>query len=282
MRETGTTLANQAWLRQIWAFIYRDHQLTKRYWSWVVVFSVYALVNSASVALIGVAAHDRRLTLTLTIGVAMWSFLSVIFNEISMSIAFERWEGTLEYTFMAPVSRLIHLAGVSIYASFYSLARLVVVLLGLLLFIDLDFRGANLPGIFVVLLVSSLACIGLGLIAAILPLMSPERGAEATNIVQGILLLVSGIYYPVSVLPKWVQPLSVVSPATYALRACRRLLGVETAQPGKILAGCSLFDVRWELIILVAMGAVFIPAGLWIFGRVEAWAKRSGKLKRTG
>jgi len=269
-------------LRQTWAFIYRDHQLTKRYWSWVVVFSLYALVNSATVALIGVAAHDQKLTMTLTIGVLMWSFLSVIFNEIAMSIAFERWEGTLEYTFMAPVSRLVHLAGVSLYASMYSLFRLVVVLLGLLLFVHLSFTGANLLGVFFVLMISSVAFIGLGLIAAILPLLSPERGAEATNIVQGILLLVSGIYYPVTVLPKWIQPLSVVSPATYALSACRKLLGLDATGRSVVLHGCRLTDVMPELWKLVAMGIVFVPAGLYIFGRVETWAKRSGKLKRTG
>jgi ABC-2 type transport system permease protein len=30
------------------------------------------------------------------------------------------------------------------------------------------------------------------------------------------------------------------------------------------------------------MGAVFVPAGLWVFGQAEQWAKRTGKLKRTG
>ena len=44
--------------------------------------------------------------------------------------------------------------------------------------------------------------------AAALPVMSPERGAEATHIFQGSLLLVSGVYYPVDVLPRWLQPLS--------------------------------------------------------------------------
>lgn len=267
-------------LRQTWAFIYRDHQLTKRYFSWVVVFSVYSLVNSATVALIGVAAHDERLTLTLTIGVLMWSFLSVLFSEIAMSIAFERWEGTLEYTFMAPVSRLVHLAGVSIYASFYSLCRLLFVLVGLSLFVKIDVHGANLPGIFIVIVISSLALVGLGLIAAILPLISPERGAEATNIFQGVLLLVSGIYYPVDVLPRWVQPLSVLSPATYALSACRKLLGVDSNAP--VRQGCSIADVWPELWRLLIMAAVFIPLGLFIFGRMESWAKRTGKLKRTG
>src|SRR5262250_3274865 len=178
--------------RQLMAFVFRDFSLTKRYLGWVVVFTFYAMVNSATIALIGVAAKDEQLTLTLIVGVLLWSFLSVLFNEIAMSVAFERWEGTLEYTFMAPVSRLTHLAGLSIYAMLYSMIRGVVVLFTLMLFVHLRLAGANLFGVFVVLLVSSMAFVGLGLIAAVLPVMSPERGAEATNIFQGLLLLVSG------------------------------------------------------------------------------------------
>lgn len=270
-------------LRQTWAFVFRDYHLTRRYMSWVVVFAFYALVNSATIALIGVAAGDRALTLTLVVGVLMWSLLSELFEGIASSISFERWEGTLEYTFMAPVSRFTHLAGVSLYASAFSVVRTAIILCGLLLFVDLDLRGANVFGILVVLLVSSVAFIGLGLMAAVLPVMSPERGAEATNIFQGVILLVSGVYYPVSVLPGWLQPLSAISPATYALSACRKLIGVN--QPGSTpehLVGAPLSAVVPELLVLALMGVVMIPAGLFVFGWVENWAKRTGKLKRTG
>lgn len=263
-------------VQQTWAFFYRDWQLTRRYWSWVVVFTFYAIVTSATVALIGVAAHDPQLTLTLTIGALLWSFLSVLFNEIAMSIAFERWEGTLEYTFMAPVSRFIHLMGVSLYAVTYSLARTVCVLIGLSFLIDLHFQWIQLPGIALVLAVSSVAFVGLGLMAATLPVMSPERGAEATNIVQGVLLLISGVYYPVNVLPAWLRPLAWISPATYALRAARRLLGLEGARPVTIAA------VLPDLVRLLILGAILLPFGLWVFGKAEHWAKRNGKLKRTG
>src|ERR671929_695863 len=184
-------------LRQTWAFFFRDYHLTRRYFSWVVVFTFYAVVNSATVVLIGVAAGDRRLTLTLMVGVMLWGLLSVVFQEIANSITYERWEGTLEYTFMAPVSRLIHLLGVSLFSTCYSIVRMAVVLVGLWLLIDLNLQGANLVGIAAVLAVSSLAFIGLGLMAAVLPVISPERGAEATNIFQGILLLVSGVYYQI-------------------------------------------------------------------------------------
>src|ERR671938_459012 len=131
-------------LRQAWAFVFRDYHQTRRYMSWVVVFTFYAIVNSATIALIGVAAGDRRLTLTLMVGVLLWGFLSVLFNEIANSITYERWEGTLEYTFMAPVSRLVHLLGVSLFVVFYSIVRMFVVMVGLWLLIDLNFQGANL------------------------------------------------------------------------------------------------------------------------------------------
>ncbi len=266
--------------RQMMAFVFRDFSLTKRYFGWVVVFTFYAMVNSATIALIGVAAKDEQLTLTLIVGVLLWSFLSVLFNEIASSVAYERWEGTLEYTFMAPVSRLVHLFGVSLYSVVYSIVRLVIVVGALAVFIKLDLSRANLWGILVVLLVSSFAFIGLGLIAAVLPVLSPERGAEATNIFQGCLLLVSGVYYPVEILPAWLHPLAKLSPATYSLPACRKLMGIGAGQ-GQ-LTGASITAVWSELLTLALMGVVMIPIGLWVFGHVERWAKRTGKLKRTG
>jgi ABC-2 type transport system permease protein len=270
-------------MRQTWAFLFRGYHITRRYIGWVVVFNFYALVTSATVALIGVAAKDYQMTLTLVVGALLWNYLSWLYQEISMSIAYERWEGTLEYTFMAPVSRSVHLLGVSLFSLINSIVTSVIVLLGLIAFTDLNLRGANLPGVLVVLVVSTLAFVGLGLFAAVFPVMSAERGAEATHIFQGSLLLVSGVYYPIDVLPGWMQPLSAISPATYTLSACRKLFGVgNAASTPELLAGAPLSAVSHELLILALMGAILLPLGLMTFVRVEAWAKRTGKLKRTG
>ena len=270
-------------LRQTWAFMFRGYHLTRRYISWVIVFNFYALTGSAAVALIGVAANDHQLTLTLVSGALLWNFLSVLYNEIAMSVAYERWEGTLEYTFMAPVSRLVHLAELSLFALCNSVVNTAIVLLGLMAFTDLTVSGANVAGVVVVIGASTLAFVGLGVMAAALPVLSPERGAEGTHIFQGSLLLVSGVYYPVEVLPAWIRPISMLSPATYTLSACRKLIGVgDPATTPQRLAGAPLSGVRSELLVLVAMGVVLVPLGLWIFGRVERWAKHTGRLKRTG
>ena len=205
-------------LRQTWAFFFRDYHLTRRYLSWVVVFTFYAVVNSATIALIGVAAGDRRLTLTLIVGVLL----------VELPLGALSGDSQLDHLRALGGDARIHLHGAGLAAHApggreplrarptASCARSIIVA-GLLLFVDLDLSRRTAAGLFVVLVVSSAAFIGLGLMAAVLPVFSPERGAEATNIFQGILLLVSGVYYPVEVLPRWLQPLSVVSPATYAL-----------------------------------------------------------------
>jgi ABC-2 type transport system permease protein len=273
----------EATLRQTWAFLFRGWHITRRYIGWVIVFNFYALVTSATVALIGVAQGNYQLTLTLVVGALLWNYLSWLYNEIAMSIAYERWEGTLEYTFMAPVSRAVHLLGVSLYSLINSIVTSIIVLLGLMAFTNLHLRGVNFLGVLVVLAVSTVAFVGLGLFAAIFPVMSAERGAEATHIFQGSLLLVSGVYYDIEVLPRWLQPLSTVSPATYTLSACRKLFGVGNPNSTpEYLAGAPLSAVTHELLILALMGAILLPLGLWAFVRIEAWAKKTGKLKRTG
>ena len=270
-------------MRQTWAFLFRGYHITRRYIGWVVVFNFYAVVTSATVALIGVAENKPELTLTLVVGALLWNYLSWLYQEIAMSIAYERWEGTLEYTFMAPVSRAVHLLGVSLFSLVNSIVTSIIVLIGLMLFTNLSLRGANLFGVVVVLGVSTLAFVGLGLFAAVFPVMSAERGAEATHIFQGSLLLVSGVYYPVDVLPGWMQPLSAISPATYTLSACRKLFGVgNSATTPELLAGAPLSAVSYELLVLAVMGAILLPLGLMVFIRVEASAKKTGKLKRTG
>ena len=104
------------------------------------------------------------------------------------------------------------------------------------------------------------------------PLLSPEKGARATDIFGTLVLLVSGVYYDVSVLPDWLRPFSTLSPGTYALRSIRAAL----------LKNATLRDVQGDLLILVATGIVMVPLGLWIFHIAENYAKRTGRLKRSG
>ena len=102
--------------RASYAFFERNWNLTRRYLAWEIVWLVYNIVNALSVTYIGKAAQTitntkidtQYLILYLMIGTAVWSYLSITFEGVTDLITIERWEGTIEHTFMAPISRFTH------------------------------------------------------------------------------------------------------------------------------------------------------------------------------
>jgi ABC-2 type transport system permease protein len=259
-------------LRASYAFIERNFFLMKRYWGWEVAWLVYALAGALSVTLIGQDLGDRRLLISLLIGAIFWNYLSIVFGFIAETVAWERWEGTLEYTFMAPVRRYAQLLGSTAFAVIYGVVHTAFVLTILLLFFGLDLSGANWLTVAVFLLVGSLSIVGIGMMAAILPLLYVERGAQMTFVLQSLLLLFSGVYYRIDILPAWMQVVSAFSPGTYLLDGVRRGL----------MDGVPVTALVHDLWPLVVMAIVLIPLGVWMFTRAERYAKRTGKLKRVG
>ncbi len=266
-----TILAHE--LKASYAFVERNFNLSRRYWGWEVAFLVYSAAGALSISFIGAQLGDARLLLTLMVGAIFWNYLSVVFSWIAETIAVERWEGTLEYTMMAPVHRSTHLLGSVAYAMVYGLIHTAAILLAMVVFFpNLALSSANALTVVSFFVLGSFSFVGIAMLAAILPLLYVERGAQMTFVLQSVLLLVSGVYYPIDVLPGWMQVLSHLSPATYAIDGVRR--GLIDGTPVSRLVG----DV-WPLVV---MGLVLIPAGLWAFGRAERYAKRTGKLKRVG
>lgn len=278
MKITHNHLDKPGWKREmiaIWGYAQRNYFLTKRYFWWEVVWLVYSVMNALTIGFIGVnfgGDDAARATTYLLIGTLLWSYLSMIFDLLSETVSWERWEGTIEYTFMAPASRATQLIGMGVYAVLYGVVRMIIMLGVISLFFDLDLRGANYLAALGILGICSLSLVGFGMVAAVMPLLSPEKGQQVTSIFTAVLLLISGIYYEVDVLPGWMQPLSVISPVYYALGGIREAL----------LNGASFASQWGNIWPLLLMGAIFPPLGLLLFQKGETYAKRSGLLKRSG
>jgi ABC-2 type transport system permease protein len=259
-------------MRASYAFIERNFNLSKRYWGWEIAWLIYSIAGALAISLIGRDQGNDRLLIVLVIGTIFWNYLALVFEFISETVQWERWEGTLEYTMMAPVRRYSQLLGSAFYAIAYGLIHTTIILTVLWLFFELDLSGANFATAIVFMLLGSFSFVGLGMMTAVLPLMYVERGAQMAFVLQSVLLLISGVYYSVDVLPGWMQVASHFSPATYVLDGVRAGLIDGTGM------GALIGDV-WPLLL---MGVVLIPLGIWVFGRAERYAKRTGKLKRVG
>jgi ABC-2 type transport system permease protein len=278
----GQTLARET--KASYAFVERNINLVKRYWAWEVVFLLYTVVNALSITFIAQASPDitgqaftdatvSQFILFLLVGALVWNYISVVFGVISETITWERWEGTIEYTFMAPISRLTHLLGATLFGILYAIVHTAVIMSVVTFFFDVSLAQANFTSALVLLVLGSFSFVGLGILAAVLPLLFPERGAQMTNVINALLLLVSGVYFPITVLPGWMQAIGRLSPAYYVLEGTRAAL-LNGATVGTL--------VQPYLLPLVVISVLLVPIGLWVFVTAERYAKRTGRLKRNG
>jgi ABC-2 type transport system permease protein len=273
------TLALRHELVGLSGVIERNIYLVKRYIWWDIAFFLWTVANTLTIVFIakGIPAVGGKIdvdqvTTILLVGAVIWAYLGIIFEILTETVAWERWEGTIEYTFMAPLSRPVHLLGMGVFAIGYGVVRAVLLFGVVAAFFSLHLPDANYVAALVLLIIASISFIGIGMMTAVLPLISPEKGTQLGFVAQGVLLVVSGVYYPVSVLPGWMQAIATISPATYALRGCR----------AAILDGAGLTDLWTEIWALLAIGAVSVPLGLFTFRTGERYAKKHGKLKRSG
>ena len=279
--EIHTALGRPRPIGLAWAFFERQINLWKRYWCWELVWLVYGVVNTLAITFIAeqvgqdsiVGRNEiNRLVMFLLIGTLVWAYLSAVLDDVSLVVGWERWEGTIEHTLMAPVPRVIHLLGMSVFGVAHAVLRTALIFAMAAPFFDINVANADWLAAFAVIAVGSVSVIGLAILAGILPLLYPERGPQMSFMVQAVVLLVSGVYYSVDVLPGWLQAVSYLSPATYMLDGIR----------GAMLDGQGIVEMVGILVTLLIFGVVLVPLSVAAFSLAEKWAKITGRLKRHG
>jgi len=265
--------------RHLKAFFMREYDMRRRSLMWEVAWLFYDLMWALAVGFLGKGVAilsgvdtGQDYIVYLLVGSFIWTYLSSVFSIVAWSITWEKWEETLEYTFMAPVRRWTHLMGTALFAVVYGVIRMVIVIVACSFIFDFSLAGANLLSAGVVLAVAALPFIGLGMSVAVLPLIHPEQGDKAPLMIEAAIMVVSGIYYPIAILPVILQWIAKISPATYALDGIRKA----------VIDGAPLSELFWIVVPLLILGIILIPLGSFIFSLGEKHAMKTGKLKRHG
>ena len=201
------------------------------------------------------------------IGLAFSGYFGVGLNSFSANLREAQTTGTLEAMLMTPTRLSTVIMSSSIYDyGFVTFQVFVYLALGGLLFgVQLD-KG-NTPAALVVLVLTIIAMTSLGIIAASF-IMVLKRGDPVTLLISSLAVLLGGVYYPIQLMPQWLQQLSRLLPITYSLDAMRRTL----------LADASFQDVMPDIIALAIFGIVLVPVSLLVFRYAVHRAKVDGSL----
>jgi ABC-2 type transport system permease protein len=207
-------------INKIFAFTYRSFIFAKR--------NMYAFVELLfwpSVGAIQIGMLSVFLSLTpemkafLLTGALISGVLQVTQIDVAYGLLFDAWSKSLKQTFVTPVEHYHYILGSWI----FGMIRGLIVFFALGGFCMLVFKfilpppqvvALSLIGIFLSALV-----IGMSVIFVIL--FFGQRIVEIVWMITTIVMLICGVYYPVSMLPKALQYLAGMIPITYFLEYFR-------------------------------------------------------------
>lgn len=201
------------------------------------------------------------------IGVAFYEYLGVGLGSFPQSIRGEQVIGTLEAMLATQTKASVIILASSLWDFILTSFRvLIYLLIGTFLF-GVDLGKANILSALIILALTILSFSSFGVISASF-IMVFKRGDPIRWMISNISELLGGVYYPITILPSWLQVLSRLLPLTYSLNAMRHAL----------LQGYSLKALALDVVGLMLFSVVMLPVSLLIFGYAVKRAKVNGSL----
>ncbi len=200
------------------------------------------------------------------LGIVAQEFLGASVGNFGGAIRESQTTGTLELMLLGP-SRLVTLLTSStlwLHAS-AGLGALAYLVLGVLLGVDLS--GMDVPAALVGLLVMIAGFTGMGFLAGATVLVV-KRGNPVGWALRGASVVLGGTFYPVEVLPPFMQVLGSLLPITHGLTVLR----------GAMLEGLGIMDLAGSLAALVIVSAFWLAVGLVAFEAAIRHARTDGSL----
>jgi ABC-2 type transport system permease protein len=211
--------------------------------------------------------YPASVTQYIVIGNAIQSMsFSAVFAVANITSQ-DKWQGTLPSTMVTPANRAALFIG---RAWFQVLLSAMIAAAGLLyaaVLFGVSFASANFAGIAVVVLLTSIAMISFGLLISAVGLYM-RTALIVANIFLFVTLLLSGVNFPVSSLPGWLQPVSWIIPLTYGTEAIR--MAIAGASFSALLP-----ILGWEALD----GLVVLVVGYALFTGFESLSRRTGRFE---
>ncbi len=201
------------------------------------------------------------------IGLAFAGYVGLSLSNFAASIREGQTMGTLEIMLLSPTRLSTILISSSLWSYLLTTVNTFVYLVvGALLF-GFNVSHVNLISALVVMVLSVASFSGIGILSAAVVLLV-KKGDPVAWIFGGVSSLLAGVFYPTSVLPYWVEPLSRFIPLTYALDAMRLA----------VLKGSSVFELRFDMLVLLGFTVILTPFAFLVFAKAMKRAKMEGSL----
>jgi ABC-2 type transport system permease protein len=237
----------QGEITKIWAFAFKNWIMTRRNIFTLFEILFWPVVGFLSVGLLGEFARlQPEMKAFILVGVVCMGALQVCQLDVAYALLYDVWSKAVKHGFIAPVGIRHMLLGSLMVGTLRGGAVFLILMWASLALFGFDFTAPGAGPVFLFSLGLFLNAAMVGMLVCILVLLFGNRAEVAAWSLASLMLLVCGIYYPVSILPGWVRVGSELIPLTYFLEYFRRFYGFDPSYShvlarGYILVGCYLF-----------------------------------------
>jgi ABC-2 type transport system permease protein len=201
------------------------------------------------------------------VGVAFARYFDLMLRMFSESIRTAQVTGCLEAMLSSQTGPLTVVTMSSFYSLLSGAVQLVMILAGGVLLFGVNLRGMNVPATLLVLLFSIAIFVAFGVLSAS-AIVWLKKGDPITWILGGMGSILGGAYFPIDVMPGWMQKISYVIPIRYSLDALRSTM----------LKGSSLMSVARPMETLLGMAVILLPASAALFTAAVRKGRKEGTL----
>jgi ABC-2 type transport system permease protein len=201
------------------------------------------------------------------IGMVLSLVIALLLQRVATAVRQEQMIGTFESLLTTPTAAATVQVGSAAFDLLYVPIRAAVFLVIIAVGFGLDFAASGvLPALSVMVAFVPFVW-GLGLLSAA-AMLTFRRGGGAAVIGATVLGLLSGAYFPLDLLPGWLQGIASLNPIAIAIDGVRQAL----------LSGDGWSSLRPEVLLLVPMAAASLTAGVAAFRFALARERRNGTL----
>ncbi len=261
-------------------------------WTDPFVFAIYSIVRPIAGSLILVFMYlviitgDTRTAFFsyMFIGNAIYMYVAEVLFGVTWVIHDDREHYmTLKQVYISPINFYTYVFGrAAIKVAITTIGVVITLAFGVLaLGVDIDILSVKWMLFVPAMLVGLMTLLIIGLALGGVTFLTAKHGMGINEGIAGIFYVLSGVIFPITILPDWAQTISKLLPVTYWMEAVRRGLSPEimAALPGATgLQGMS--DLELILALLVSAVA-FLFISMAIFKFADKTARRKGKIDWT-
>jgi ABC-2 type transport system permease protein len=273
-RPSASTAAGPSPLRVLQTYLRRDLRDRRVFRLSLVLDVVYGLVNLMNFLFISRVLHQTQSGQLggagsyfdfVAVGMAYFLVVQAACSQVASRAVDEQRSGTLEATAALPVSPHLVALGFGLFPILLGLVRVAVYLSIAVLLLGMAVDQANWFALATMLLLGTASALGLGIALAAVALAFSQGSAAGRVFVVGLSFL-SGVYFPIALLPEPVASVARVLPTSLAVEGLR----------GAVAGG------PWgeTALLLSAVTVVLLPAATALFCWALRHARRHGTLTR--